>query len=320
MKPLRLPANPEPGLVEVLHPRRARRKLLYVGGNSPQSIGRPLAHRRQCRSRHRRAEQLRHHLRQPVLRQEVGVLKVDRHACNARPVLHRCRHPLGERCTGQRAAMPAALGMRPVLGHLQRTRLGQVEDLAGVRHPCRGRRRQGRTASLAGSRNVVLHPVRVIRAAQRLALVAGLTARLAPRFAPLALGPPLGPRLLQPIARRRLGAVATAQSETAFQLLNTLDKTRVLFLQPRILLPKPGVLLLQASDLLLGTFGLCPRRRAARRLGIAHVVVESYSETSVNPLVSTPNWPCLNPLVQNDKPDNLGSYHFHSTGWPSRRP
>ncbi len=107
MKPLRLPADPEPGLVQVFHPRRARRQVLYVQGRVPQ----------------------------PILRQEVGVLKVDHHPGNARAVLHRRRHPVGERRPAHRPAMPAAPGMRPVPGHLQRTRLGQIEDLAGEPEP-----------------------------------------------------------------------------------------------------------------------------------------------------------------------------------------
>ncbi len=250
---------------------------------SRKPLGRPLAHRRQRRSRHRRAEELGHHLRQPILRQEVSVLKVDRHPGNARAVLHRRRHPVGERRPGHRPAMPAALGMRPVLGHLQGARLGQIEHLAGDGRSRPGRVRKRRTASLAGSRDVILHPIRVIGAAQRLALVAGLATGLAARFAAQASGSPLRIRLPQPIARRRLAAVAAVEAETALQLLDALDETRDLLFQPRVLLPKPGiflpkpgVLLLQAGDLLRGRFGRCSRRRAARRLGIAHVVVESF--------------------------------------------
>ena len=83
MKPLRLPADPEPGLVHVFT-RAVPAQVCMCEAASPQPLCRPLAHRRQCRSRHRRAEQLGHHLRQPILRQEVGVLKVDRNPSNAR--------------------------------------------------------------------------------------------------------------------------------------------------------------------------------------------------------------------------------------------
>ena len=283
----------------------------------PQPLGRPLAHRRQRRSRHRRTEELGHHLRQTILRQEVGVLQVDRHPGDARAVLHRRRYPVGERRPGHRPAMPAAPGMRPVLGHLQRTRLGQIEDLAGDRRSRLGRVRKRRTASLAGRRHVILHPIQVIGAAQRLALVAGLPTGLAARFAAQASGSPLRLRLLQPIARRRLAAVAAVEVETALQLLYALDETRDLLFQPRVLLPKPGVflpkpgvLLFQVGDLLRGRFGRCSRRRAARRLGIAHVVVESFPEIPVKPLAPMPNATRLNPLAKNDKSDDLGSYVF----------
>ena len=128
--------------------------------------------------------------------------------------------------------MPAALGMRTVLGHLQRTRLGQIEDLAGDRRSRLGRVRKRRTAPFAGRRHVVLYLIRMIGAAQRLALVAGLPTRLATRFAAQASGSPLRLRLLQPIARRRLAAVAAVEAKTALQLLDTLDETRDVLFQP----------------------------------------------------------------------------------------
>ena len=205
--------------------------------------------------------------------------------------------------------------MRPVLGHLQWARLGQIEDLAGDRRSRLGRVQKRRAASLAGSRHVVLHPIRVIAVAQRLALMAGLPAGLAARFAAQASGSPLRPRLLQPIARRRLATVAAVEAKTALQLLDALDETRDLLFQPRVLLPKPsvflskpGVLLFQMGDLLCGRFGRCPRRRAARRLGIAHAAVESFPEIPVNPFTPIPTETRLNSLAQNDKSDDLGSY------------
>ena len=113
---------------------------------------------------------------------------------------------------------------------------------------------------------------------------------LRPRFAAQASGSPLRLRLLQPIARRRLAAVAAVEAKTALQLLDTLDETRDLLFQSRVLLPqpgillaKPGVLFLQVSDLLRRGFGRCPRRRAVWRLGTAHVVVESFPEMPVKP-------------------------------------
>ena len=292
---------------------------------SRKPLCRPLAHRRQCRSRHRRAEQLGHHLRQPILRQEVGVLKIDRNPGNARAVLHRRRHPVGERRSRHRPATPAAPGMRSVLVHLQRTRLGKIEDLAGDRRSRLGRVRKRRTAPFAGRRHVVLHLIRVTGAAQCLALVAGLSTGLAARFAAQASGSPLRLRLLQPIARRRLATVAAVQAETALQPLDTLDKTRDLLFQARVLLPQPGVLfpklgvlLLQASDLLRGRFGRSPRRRVARRLGIAHVVVESFSEIPVNPLAPVPSEPRPNSLAKHDKSDDLGSYKLGPLALPMR--
>ena len=226
------------------------------------------------------------------------MLKVDRHPGNARAVLHRRRHPAGEHRPGHRPAMPAALGMRTVLGHLQRTRLGQIEDLAGDRRSRPGRVRKRRTAPFAGRRHVVLHLIRMIGAAQRLALVAGLPTRLAARFAAQASGSPLRLRLLQPIDRGRLATVAALEAKAALQLLDTLDETRdllfqarVLLPQPSVLLPKSGVLLLQVGDLLRRGFGRRPRRRAVWRLGTAHVVVVSFLEMPVKPFASIPREP-----------------------------
>ena len=219
------------------------RQLLYVRGRIPQTPRSPPAHRRQCRRRHPRAEQHRHHLRQPPLRQELRMTQPDRRIGKPRTILRRGRHAGRERRPRRLTATPAATRMTPMLRDLQRARLRQVEYLTRYRMTDRRRRRQRRPAAPAGRRNMLLKPVRAGRTAQRLALVPRLSARLTARLAPQATGSALRRWLLQTVARRRLAAVAAVQTKTTLQRRYPLNKTRVL-------LPKPSGLPLQTRDLL----------------------------------------------------------------------
>ena len=235
-------------------------------------------------------------------------------------VLHRCRHPVGERRPRHRPAMPAALGMRPG------ARSPPVGSARADRRPGMGDRRsrlgrvqKRRAASLAGKPACGPSPDPGDRGgAAILALMAGLPAGLAARFAAQASGSPLRPRLLQPIARRRLATVAAVEAKTTLQLLDALDEDARLALPAARSAAEAKRFPLEAgcSPLPDGRSSvrafraLIPRRRAARRLGIAHAAVESFPEIPVNPFTPIPTETRLNSLAQNDKSDDLGSLPF----------
>ena len=133
VEPLRAPANPEAGLVEMLHRRLADDQLPHMVDETLQPLGHPAAHRRQRRGAHGRVEQVGHQLRQTILGQEMRMAQIGRHRRHARTILHRRRHACGKRrpcCrarndrkrNGERGvpwpqggAAPA--GRRPVLRH-----------------------------------------------------------------------------------------------------------------------------------------------------------------------------------------------------------
>ena len=207
----------------------------------------------------------------------------DRHTGKAPAILRRCRHACRERRPRYHPATPAAPRMTAMLRHFQRARLRQVEYLARDRIAHRRRRRQRRPAAPAGRRNMLLHTVRDGRPAQRLALVPRLTARLAARLVPQATGSTLCRRLLQPVARRRLAAVAAVQTKTVLQRRYPLNKTRVLLTQP-------GILTFQTRDLPLGCLGTGHRQSTMRRFGTTHGKVDSFSNPRVNPFPTLTSW------------------------------
>ncbi len=274
------------------HARRARRQVLYVRGHVPQPLGCSLAHRRQRRSRHRRAARV-----------------------EGRPPPRRCAGrtapvPTPRRGTppAHRPAMPAASGMRPVPGHLHWTRLGQSEHLAGGRRSRSGRFQQRRTASLAGSRDMLLHSIRVIGAAQRLALVARLATGLAARFAAQASGSPLRLRLLQPIARRRLcrccrcrGRDDAPTPRCARQNARPALPGACSATEARRFPPPDGRFSARAFRAIPPTKGRVETRDFSYRCRVT-------SRNSRQALASVPCEPRLNSLAQNDKSDNPLSY------------
>ena len=194
--------------------------------------------------------------------------KPNRHSRKTPAILNRTRYPLGERRPRHDPAPPAAARMTAMLRHFQRTRLRKVEYLTRYRRAHRSRSQKRRPAALAYLRNMVLHPVRGLNTAQRLALVARLTARLAARLAAKALCATLARRLLQTVARRRLAAIAAVQTETALQITYPL--------------PKPSVLQLKTRDLLSGSLGPGHPQRV-KRFGTTHPKVDSFSNPRVNP-------------------------------------
>ena len=269
MEPPRAGADPKPGLVQMLHTRPDRRKLLYMPCRNTQTLRSPPAHRRQRRRRHTSPEQLPQNLRQPALRKELPMAKPNRHSRKTPAILNRTRYPLGERRSRHDPATPAAARMTAMLRHFQRTRLRKVEYLTRYRRAHRSRSQQRRPAALAHRRNMGLHPVRGLNTAQRLALVARLTLRLPTRLATKAPRATLTNRLLQTVARRRLAAIAAVQTETALQITYPL--------------PKPSVLQLKTRDLPNQRLG--PRHpQWVKRLGTTHPKVDSFSNPRVNPL------------------------------------
>ena len=164
MEPPRACANAKPGLVQMLHTRPDRRKLLYMPCRNTQTLRSPPAHRRQRRRRHTSPEQLPQNLRQPALRKELPMAKPNRHSRKTPAILNRTRYPLGERRSRHDPATPAAARMTAMLRHFQRTRLRKVEYLTRYRRAHRSRSQQRRPAALAHRRNMGLHPVRGLRA------------------------------------------------------------------------------------------------------------------------------------------------------------
>ena len=165
--------------------------------------------------------------------------------------------------------------MAAMLRHFQRTRLRKVENLTRNRRAHKKRSRQRCPAAPANRRNVIPDTIRARRPAQRLALVARLTARLAARLAPQALCATLTRGLLQPVARRRLAAVAAVQTKTTLQ-----------YPYP---LPKPRVLQLKTRDLLSRSLGPGHPQRV-KRLGTTHPKVDSFSNRRVNPSADRTSW------------------------------
>jgi len=76
----------------------------------------------------RRAEQVGHRLRHPVLGNELLHIEIDRRRPHARAILSRRDHPLRETRRGLAAAVGAAIDHRLMFGDLQ-SRLGQIKHL-----------------------------------------------------------------------------------------------------------------------------------------------------------------------------------------------
>jgi hypothetical protein len=178
--------------------------------------------------------------------------------------------------------------MDAMLGHNRRRRLGQVKDLPCDMRCCR-RWRQHRSAVGAALRIMIDHNVWGHHLAQGLARVSLLTAPgLARRLAQAH-----GPRgLLQPVARRRLAAVAAVEPEPPFQLGDSILQALNQLLERGVLLQKPLELGHQE------VFGL------SRRVGPAVV-------RGIGPIRRLSHWQLDSrryPPRQENSSSNLGSY------------
>src|SRR3974377_38125 len=204
-----------------------------------------------------------------------------------------------ERPLSALAALRAGVDMDAMLGHNRRRRLGQVKDLPRDMRCCHCWR-QHRSAVGAALRIMIDHNIWRHHLTQGLARMSfltapGLTRRLAQAH---------GPRwLLQPVARRRLTAVAAVEPEPAPQLGDSILQALNQLLERGILLQKPLELGYQK------VFGL------ARRVGLAVA-------RGIGPIRRLSHWQLDSrryPPRQENSSSNLGSYcktnpKFHPGG------
>ncbi len=190
MQPLALAGDPKAGFVEMAHgglgcergdPRR----------DSPEFLGLPLAPGDDAvGTKPRRAEQIGHRLRHPVLGKELLHIEIDRRRSDARAILSRRDHPLRERRRGLAAAVGAAINHRLVFGDLQ-ARLGQIERLPLLNSGDHRPRQPGQ----AMATRLRLVPLDCIGLGRRLQRAAGMSRLPAARF-PLAARAAGDPRRL----------------------------------------------------------------------------------------------------------------------------
>ena len=181
-------------------------------GPAPRPCGEPGRHARAAGRR--RPEQILQDLRGPFLGHELLGVEIDGRRPDALAVLGRRNDALGERGAGRPPAGRAVVDGRAVLGHDQRL-LRKIEDLALLLADLRIRREQ-RPAMLAHLGRVLDDRVRLGDLAQRVAVVAFLTAARLARARAQALQDPR--LLLQPVARRRLGTVGAVQAHPSPKL------------------------------------------------------------------------------------------------------
>ena len=136
-------------------------------------------------------------------------VQIDRRRLEALAILGGRDHARGKRRLRHAPAMLAAVKRGPMLRH-QQGALGKIEHLA-LLVPYRRLRIERRTAMLADTGRVRNHKIGIGDLPQRIALVALLAAAHLARTAAQAPGEAW--LLLQTVARRRLGAVRTVQSQ-----------------------------------------------------------------------------------------------------------
>ena len=249
MQPLRPARDPEPGLVEMLHPAATHQQLAQPVREARPALSRLARHPRQRGRADPHLEQIPQHLGQTLLGQEMGIRQVHRDGRDPWPVLHRSGHSLRKPGPRQAAAGRAAAGMRLMLGHFRGRRGRQIEHLAAERLPLLVAVRQRRPAVGAMGGQMDLDPVRRVGLAQCGALVPGLPPRALPGAASPAAHPPLGGRLGGPVTGRRLAAVTAVEAQLAAQLLHLLLQVVLRGPhrgnprpQPGILAAQPGIL------------------------------------------------------------------------------
>ena len=175
------------------------------------------------RTKPRRAEQVGHRLRHPILGNELLHIEINRRRSDARAILSGRGHPFGERRRGLAAAVRATVNHRLMFGDVQ-SRLGQIEHLP-LLNARDHRRRQSREAMAARFRLVPLDDIGLRRLLQRAAGMSRLSAARLARLAARAAGDPR--RLLYAVARRRLAAIRTVLVQLTPKLRDLLAQRRV---------------------------------------------------------------------------------------------
>jgi hypothetical protein len=213
VQPLRLAANAEAGLIQVLDRRRCH-VVAHGIGKTHEAVRTILADPGDGRGDQLDAEQVGHQCGETLFRQQLIVQQIQHKRADPFAVLHRCGHPLGERRPRLRAAAEAAAVMCAVFGDDQWRRLGEIEHLSGDMARCHGRS-QRFTARRARLWIMVDGGIRGFSPAKRRARMALLAAGFLARRFPQTADPR---RFLQPVAGRWLATVAAVQSETALQV------------------------------------------------------------------------------------------------------
>ena len=262
MQPLRFAADAQAGLVHVLD-RRLGHEAAHRCGKFLQARRASPAHALKRRAGDPDPEHIAHERDERFLHQQLLVQQLDRDGGEPRAILHRCVAALGKRATCSRTASRALANMCAMLGDDERTRFGQVMHLTR-RVIARHAGRQRATTSRTDRRKMIDDHVGVGGLPQGLAHVAVLPARLFAGGLAQARHPR---RRLQPVARRRLAAVGTVQTEPTLQFRNAGHKRSDL----------RRLRLNQRNQRFTG--------RSINRLG-NHPILESESDSSVqkNPL------------------------------------
>jgi hypothetical protein len=186
-----------------------RKPVSSICNKARKTFGASPAHAGDGRGCQFDAEQIDHQCSEAVLGQHLIVRQIDDEGCDSVAVLHRCVDTVwklrARRCT---AGLTMAI-MRPMFGHDDRLRLGQIKHLScAMAHA--GFRIKTHTAGRTGRRVMIDDFIGNGGSLQGLAFVTLLPARFLAR--PLAQG--RHPRrFLEPIARRWLAAVRTVQSK-----------------------------------------------------------------------------------------------------------
>src|SRR6516225_3271960 len=179
------------------------------------------------RTDQRRAKQIAQRLRGPILGDELLDIEIDRRRLDALAILGGRDDAIGKRRLGHAAAIVAAVNRGLMFGDDERA-LEKIDHLALLN--LRGRLRiERKTAMAARARLVPNHPIGIGDLPQRAALMARLAAaRLARAAAQAARDARL---LLQPFARRRLGAVRAVLPQLPAKVRHFSFKRRDLPLQ-----------------------------------------------------------------------------------------
>ena len=223
--PLPATRKPVPGLFD---PGMAHASSRHERGDlrrdSLEFLGLPLAPGDDAvGTKPRRAEQVGHRLRHPVLGKELLHIEINCRRSHARAILSRRRHPLGERRRGLAAAVRAAINHRLMFGDHQ-PRLGRIEHLP-LLNARDHRGRQPGEAMAARLRFVALDDVGLCDRLQRVAGVSGLPAARLARLAAQAAGD--ARRLLQP-SLDGLAAVRAVLVQLTPEVRHFLAQRRVL--------------------------------------------------------------------------------------------